>query len=129
MQITLLIISYQYYYYCLKNNAKVSIEDDVIKIPENDLKFDSFASNKSLGLNDGIEKVIFQYIIGFLKSFDLLEIEASGEKMDKVFKDFIANITDKKQETSIILNEKNDDAIRKRIKENTEACKRIYKYK
>lgn len=120
---------FRYYYYCLKNNAKVSIEDDVIKIPENDLKFDSFVSNESLGLNDGIEKDIFQYIIGFLKSFDLLEIEASGEKMDKVFKDFISNITDEKQETSIILNEKNDEAIRKRIKENTEACKRIYRYK
>ena len=120
----------RYYYFCLKNNVKVSIDNDrIINIPKNDLNFDSYYSSDFLGLNDGIDIVDFRYILAFLKTFDLLELEASGENMDRVIRDFIANIRDKTQETRIILNEKNDEAIGRHIRENTEACKRLYRYK
>ena len=118
------------YYYCLKNNEEIRIEgNDKIIFPEKELNFDTKLSDKRLKLNNGLRTSVFNNVVAFLKTFDLLEMEASGENMDRVFKDFLASVTDKKQETSILLNEKNDDAIRKFIKDNEEECKRLYRYK
>ncbi len=121
---------FRYYYFCLKNKRDVKIENNgVIMIPHNDLNFDSYYSLEVLKTEKGFDSSGIKYVIAFLKAFDLLDMEVNGEDMNRVFKDFLANITDKKQETRILFNEKNDDAIRKYIKDNVEECKRLYKFK
>ena len=71
----------------------------------------------------------FLYPIGFIKAFDFMAKEQSGENMIRVMNEFVSSLSDLSQERDLLYDETNHELMKRFIQENTESVKKLYKMK